>query len=106
MAKKKSMTKPKGAAKPRASKHRSQAAPRQTQRKQGRTQPQEQEQEQEEVERRTEGDHPAGEPYEGERPRGEHFRGERNRGRRASEPGSLEQETLDRRAPYNKTYGQ
>jgi hypothetical protein len=38
-------------------------------------------------------------------PRIEHYRGEPHRGQRADEPGSLEEETLDRDAPYNKTYG-
>ena len=35
----------------------------------------------------------------------EHYHGEPNRGKRTGEPGSLEEETLDRDAPYNKTYG-
>jgi hypothetical protein len=35
----------------------------------------------------------------------EHFRGERTRGEHTGEPGSLEDETLDRDAPYNRTYG-
>ena len=35
----------------------------------------------------------------------EHFRGERNRGERTGDPGSLDEETLDRGAPYNRTYG-
>jgi hypothetical protein len=35
----------------------------------------------------------------------EHFRGERNRGNGAHEAGSLDEETLDRGAPFNKTYG-
>jgi hypothetical protein len=41
-------------------------------------------------------------------PRGapvEHFRGERNRGLETVEGGSLDEETLDRDAPYNRTYG-
>jgi hypothetical protein len=36
----------------------------------------------------------------------EHFRGERNRGQHTGDAGSLEDETLDRNAPYNRTYGQ
>jgi hypothetical protein len=45
-------------------------------------------------------------PPESERrlPR-EHYRGERGPGIPAVEPGSLEEETLDRDAPYNRTYG-
>jgi hypothetical protein len=35
----------------------------------------------------------------------EHYRGEPNRGKKTGDPGSLEEETLDRSAPYNKTYG-
>ncbi len=35
----------------------------------------------------------------------EHYRGERNRGAGIGPQGSLEEETLDRDAPYNKTYG-
>ena len=35
----------------------------------------------------------------------EHFRGERTRGERTGEAGSLDEETLDRGAPYNRTYG-
>jgi len=35
----------------------------------------------------------------------EHFRGERNRGERTGDAGSLDEETLDRDAPYNHTYG-
>jgi hypothetical protein len=35
----------------------------------------------------------------------EHYRGEPHRSERTGEPGSLEEETLDRDAPYNKTYG-
>ena len=35
----------------------------------------------------------------------EHFRGERNRGQHTGDAGSLEEETLDRDAPYNRTYG-
>jgi hypothetical protein len=35
----------------------------------------------------------------------EHFRGERNRGQHTGEAGSLDEETLDRAAPYNRTYG-
>jgi hypothetical protein len=35
----------------------------------------------------------------------EHFRGERNRGQHTGDVGSLEEETLDRDAPYNRTYG-
>jgi len=35
----------------------------------------------------------------------EHYCGERYSGRPSGEPGSLEDETLDRNAPYNKTYG-
>jgi hypothetical protein len=34
----------------------------------------------------------------------EHYRGERNRPQ-VLEPGSLDEETLDRGAPFNKTYG-
>lgn len=34
----------------------------------------------------------------------EHFRGERSR-ERTGEAGSLDEETLDRDAPYNRTYG-
>jgi hypothetical protein len=36
----------------------------------------------------------------------EHFRGERNRGQQTGDAGSLDEETLDRDAPYNRTYGQ
>jgi hypothetical protein len=36
----------------------------------------------------------------------EHFRGERNRGQQTGDVGSLDEETLDRDAPYNRTYGQ
>lgn len=101
MAKRKPTTKAKRTAKPRASKRMSQAPPRPTQRERGRTQSQA------DMKRRTDDDQRApGEPYEDEHLRGEHFRGERNRGRPVDEPGSLEQETLDPRAPYNKTYGQ
>ncbi len=35
----------------------------------------------------------------------EHYRGERSRGQQTGPLGSLEEETLDRDAPYNKTYG-
>jgi hypothetical protein len=35
----------------------------------------------------------------------EHYHGERNRGKLIDEPGSLDEETLDRDAPYNRTYG-
>jgi hypothetical protein len=35
----------------------------------------------------------------------EHYRGERTRGTHTGDPGSLNDETLDRDAPYNKTYG-
>lgn len=35
----------------------------------------------------------------------EHYHGEPNRGKKTGDPGSLEEETLDRDAPYNKTYG-
>jgi len=35
----------------------------------------------------------------------EHYHGEPNRGKKTGSPGSLEEETLDRDAPYNKTYG-
>jgi hypothetical protein len=35
----------------------------------------------------------------------EHYRGERTRGKHTGEAGSLEDETLDRDAPYNRTYG-
>jgi hypothetical protein len=35
----------------------------------------------------------------------EHYRGERSPGIPVAEPGSLEEETLDRDAPYNRTYG-
>jgi hypothetical protein len=35
----------------------------------------------------------------------EHFHGEPNRANQIDQPGSLDQETLDRDAPYNKTYG-
>jgi hypothetical protein len=35
----------------------------------------------------------------------EHFRGERNRGQHTGDAGSLDEETLDRAAPYNRTYG-
>lgn len=35
----------------------------------------------------------------------EHFRGERNRGQHTGDVGSLNEETLDRDAPYNRTYG-
>jgi hypothetical protein len=35
----------------------------------------------------------------------EHFRGERNRGQHVGDVGSLDEETLDRDAPYNRTYG-
>ena len=35
----------------------------------------------------------------------EHYHGEPNRGKKTGDPGSLDQETLDRDAPYNKTYG-
>jgi hypothetical protein len=35
----------------------------------------------------------------------EHYRGEPHRSQRTGEPGALEEETLDRDAPYNKTYG-
>ena len=33
----------------------------------------------------------------------EHYHGEPNRGKKTGDPGSLEEETLDRDAPYNKT---
>jgi len=36
----------------------------------------------------------------------EHYRGERSTGKQTGGPGSLEEETLDREAPYNGTYGQ
>ncbi len=106
MAKKKSTTKAKGTAKPRAAKRTSRAAPRQTQGKQGRTQPQADMKRRTEDNQRAPGEPYKAEPYEDEHQRGEHFRGERNRGRQADVPGSLEQETLDPRAPYNKTYGE
>jgi hypothetical protein len=35
----------------------------------------------------------------------ERYRGEPNRQERTGAPGSLENETLDRSAPFNKTYG-
>jgi hypothetical protein len=35
----------------------------------------------------------------------EHYHGGPNRGKKTGDPGSLEEETLDRDAPYNKTYG-
>jgi hypothetical protein len=35
----------------------------------------------------------------------EHYHVEPNRGERTGSPGSVEEETLDRSAPYNKTYG-
>jgi hypothetical protein len=35
----------------------------------------------------------------------EHYHGEPNRGKKTGDPGSLDEETLDRDAPYNKTYG-
>lgn len=35
----------------------------------------------------------------------EHYRGEPDRGLRTGNPGSLEEETLDADAPYNRTYG-
>jgi hypothetical protein len=35
----------------------------------------------------------------------EHYRGERTRAGQTGPQGSLEEETLDREAPYNKTYG-
>ena len=35
----------------------------------------------------------------------EHHHGEPNRGKKTGDPGSLDEETLDRDAPYNKTYG-
>lgn len=35
----------------------------------------------------------------------EHYRGEPDRGERTGGQGSLEEETLDPQAPYNKTYG-
>jgi hypothetical protein len=35
----------------------------------------------------------------------EHYRGEPHRSQRTGEPGALEEQTLDRDAPYNKTYG-
>jgi len=35
----------------------------------------------------------------------EHYRGERTPHGTTEDPGDIEQETLDARAPYNKTYG-
>ncbi len=35
----------------------------------------------------------------------EHFRGERARDRKTGDSGDIEEETLDRDAPFNKTYG-
>jgi hypothetical protein len=62
--------------------------------------------------KRSEADHPDVEnrevDHEGHLDRGapmEHFRGERNRGERTGDAGSLDEETLDRDAPYNRTYG-
>jgi hypothetical protein len=61
---------------------------------------------------RSEQSHPNVEKTEAERDelahRGapiEHFRGERNRGEQTGDMGSLDEETLDRDAPYNRTYG-
>jgi hypothetical protein len=35
----------------------------------------------------------------------EHYHGEPNRGKLTGDAGSLDEETLDRDAPYNRTYG-
>ena len=35
----------------------------------------------------------------------EHFRGERTTGKHTGDAGSVDEETLDRDAPYNQTYG-
>jgi hypothetical protein len=35
----------------------------------------------------------------------EHYRGERNQHGTTGDPGDVEEETLDPKAPYNRTYG-
>jgi hypothetical protein len=62
--------------------------------------------------KRSEQNHPEVETREIEREREsergaliEHFRGERTRGEHTGDTGSLDEETLDRSAPYNRTYG-
>jgi hypothetical protein len=105
MAKKRTTAKPKQAAKTRSTKTRSTTRAKQAKRPAAKRRDDEMEHRDDTVGRRQE---TAGrrQPEVGERRAPiEHYRGERSRVGQSGPQGSLEEETLDRDAPYNKTYG-